>query len=325
MDVVRSNIEKIGGSIEMKSVEGKGTTFVIKIPLTLAIVSSLSVGAGRERFAIPQITVSELVCVGENSAHKVEWVDNAPVLRLRGQLLPLVSLAKLLKLPSEDAINRVQYIVVTRVASFLFGLIVDQVFDMEEIVVKPVANNLKSLQIFSGNTILGDGRVIMILDPPGILKAAGMEQISEGDAQKTHEEKAQIKSGTENLLLLFNDMDGRLKAAPVDMVSRLEEIDLKSLETCDGHTVIQYLGQLMPVFGSQNDNQKDRRPLIIFQHDNKNAALMANKILDIATYYGDIRAPAGHEILDSVIMNGTAIDVINPAMLTARGIVLNRA
>lgn len=320
MDVVRSNIEKIGGSIEMKSVEDKGTTFLIKIPLTLAIVSSLIVGVNNERFAVPQITVSELVCVGGDSTHQVELINNAPVLRLRGNLLPLVSLNQLLNLPHHEDKNKVQYIVVTRVAAFLFGLIVDQVFDMEEIVVKPVSENLKGLQIFSGNTILGDGRVIMILDPPGILKAAGMEQNLE-NAQQAQEEKLQIQSGAENLLLLFNDSHDQLKAAPIDMVSRLEEVELKNIEISDGRKVIQYLGHLMPIFGCENDNQ-ERRPLIIFRDGNRNAALMANKILDIATYYGDLNGGTDGSILDSVIVNGKAVDVINPALFTTQGVVL---
>lgn len=320
MDVVRSNIEKIGGSIEMKSVENHGTTFLIKIPLTLAIVSSLIVGVNNERFAVPQITVSELVCVGGDSAHQVELIDNAPVLRLRGNLLPLVSLNKLLNLPHHEDKNKVQYVVVTRVAAFLFGLIVDQVFDMEEIVVKPVSDNLKDLQIFSGNTILGDGRVIMILDPPGILKAAGMEQNLE-NAQQAQEEKLQIQSGPENLLLLFNDSHDQLKAAPIDMVSRLEEVELKNIEMSDGRQVIQYLGHLMPIFGFENDNL-ERRPLIIFRDGDRNAALMANKILDITTYYGDLRMETNGSILDSVIVNGKAVDVINPSLFTAQGVVL---
>ena len=172
MDVVRTNIEKIGGTIELKTQQGKGTSFIIKIPLTLAIVSALIVECGGERFAIPQISVLELVRTTANSEHGIEVINNAPVLRLRDRLLPLVSLRQLLRLGEEDGRTET-FIVVTQVGTYTFGIIVDRVFDTEEIVVKPVAPILRHINMFSGNTILGDGSVIMILDPNGIAGSTG--------------------------------------------------------------------------------------------------------------------------------------------------------
>ncbi|MEJ0070301.1 MAG: chemotaxis protein CheW [Pseudomonadota bacterium] len=150
MDVVRTNIEKIGGTVELKSVFGKGSTFVIKIPLTLAIVSALIVESCGERFAVPQISVVELVRASEQSEHRIERIKGAPVLRLRDRLLPLISLERLLRLdrdPGADASER--FIVVTQVGTYSFGIMVDRVFDTEEIVVKPVAPILRHLTLFS--------------------------------------------------------------------------------------------------------------------------------------------------------------------------------
>lgn len=172
MDVVRTNIERIGGSIALASERGRGTTVTITIPLTLAIVSVLIVGAGGQRFAIPQLGVAELVRAGDGAEHRVEVVDGAPILRLRDRLLPLVSLAGTLGLPAEPPRpDRPTYVVVVRVGALCVGLLVDQVFDTEEIVVKPLAPILRHARMFSGNTILGDGGVVMILDLNAVVGA----------------------------------------------------------------------------------------------------------------------------------------------------------
>src|SRR5579883_2548748 len=202
MDVVRTNIEKIGGTVEMKSQPGKGSTFVIKIPLTLAIVSALIVECAGERFAIPQISVVELVRAAANSENTVEWLNDAPVLRLRDRLLPLVSLQELLKLGKRADGTSETFIVVTQVGTYTFGIIVDRVFDTEEIVVKPVAPILRDITMFSGNTILGDGSVIMILDPNGIAAASGEKTVEEGGVREQVAARAE-KGGEKTSLLLF--------------------------------------------------------------------------------------------------------------------------
>ena len=174
MDVVRTNIDQIGGTIDIKSVAGEGSTVTIKIPLTLAIVSALIVEAGGDRFAIPQLAVVELVRARANSEHRIERIKDTAVLRLRNKLLPLMHLKKLLKIDdgsSSDPENG--FIVVTQVGSQTFGIVVDGVFHTEEIVVKPMSTKLRHIDMFSGNTILGDGAVIMIIDPNGIAKALG--------------------------------------------------------------------------------------------------------------------------------------------------------
>ncbi len=260
MDVVRTNIEKIGGTIELKTVQGRGTTFVIKIPLTLAIVSALIVECATERFAIPQISVVELVRVTDNSEHQIENINQAPVLRLRDRLLPLVNLSDLLRLGSETAPQEKgeeTFIVVSQVGTYTFGIIDDRVFDTEEIVVKPVAPILRHISMFSGNTILGDGSVIMILDPNGIASATGEVAMGSDHAKEEAARAASASSDDRISLLIFRSGDADLKAVPLALVARLEEIDIARIEYSHGAPVVQYCGQLMPLVGV-TDGYPDR-------------------------------------------------------------------
>jgi len=302
MDVVRTNIEKIGGTIELNSVEGHGTTFTIKIPLTLAIVSALIVECGGERFAIPQISVLELVRASANSENKVERINNTPVLRLRNRLLPLVNLRELMKLnpeavevPAEDAAAEVvsldekrkrnddHFIVVSQVGSYTFGIIVDRVFDTEEIVVKPVARILRHIQMFSGNTILGDGSVVMILDPNGIAAATGEVELADEAADAATEQQAARGEETVSMLV-FRAVGKAPKAVPLSLVARLEEIELEKVEVSNGQYVVQYRGQLMPLVpmeGAAELGSEGRQPVIVFSDRDRSMGLVVDEIVDI--------------------------------------------
>ncbi|HWA47128.1 MAG TPA: chemotaxis protein CheA, partial [Dongiaceae bacterium] len=248
MDVVRTNIEKIGGTVEMRSTQGKGSTFVIKIPLTLAIVSALIVECANERFAIPQISVVELVRATSTGDLRVERIKDTPVLRLRNRLLPLVSLRKLLQLDTAETNSEDDtFIVVTQVGTYSFGIMVDRVFDTEEIVVKPVAPILRDIEMFSGNTILGDGSVIMILDPNGIASHSGSMAMADGQSTEQMAAKSRGLSDEKVPLLLFRAGDAAPKAVPLALVARLEEIDARTIERTRGRYVVQYREHLMPL------------------------------------------------------------------------------
>ncbi|CUU14581.1 Signal transduction histidine kinase CheA EC 273 CDS [Bradyrhizobium sp.] len=216
MDVVRTNIDQIGGTIDIKSVADEGSSVTIKIPLTLAIVSALIVEAAGDRFAIPQLSVVELVRARANSEHRIERIKDTAVLRLRNKLLPLIHLKKLLKIDDGAASDPENgFIVVTQVGSQTFGIVVDGVFHTEEIVVKPMSTKLRHIDMFSGNTILGDGAVIMIIDPNGIAKAlgaAGSSAHDMGDENGAHH----IGSGEQTTSLLVFRAGSSQPKADVD-------------------------------------------------------------------------------------------------------------
>lgn len=333
MDVVRTNIEKIGGTIELKTVYGKGTTFTIKIPLTLAIVSALIVECAIERFAIPQISVLELVRVTANSETRIEKINRAPVLRLRDRLLPLVSLGNLLKLRQDDIhdlaarladedndLNET-FIVVTQVGTYTFGIIVDRVFDTEEIVVKPVAPILRHISMFSGNTIMGDGSVIMILDPNGIATATGEVTMNSagGEGAATH---GGTRVDDMTSLLIFRAATSELKAVPLALVARLEEIELEKVEYSFGKPVVQYRGQLMPlvtVTDGVEFRKEGRQPILVFSDRDRSMGLMVDEIVDIVEDRLKVELKAETQgIIGTAIIGDRATDVIDTGYYLTR-------
>jgi len=337
MDVVRTNIERISGTVEMRSKEGKGTNFIIKIPLTLAIVSALIVECRGERYAIPQISVLELVRPSARSEHRIENIHETPVLRLRDRLLPLVVLGDLLKLKkvesdevagsgeqevseSSDAIANHHledqgFVIVTQVGTYRFGIVVDQVFDTEEIVVKPVTPMLRDIGMFSGNTILGDGSVVMILDPNGIANASGENRVGE-----THEDEVETisdveKEETRTSLLLFRAGGKAPKAVPLELVARLEEIDTDTIEESNGMPMVQYRNQLMPLIPLSSDvdmAREGRQPVLVFSDNNQSVGLVVDEILDIVEDHLKIEHVSKHAgTLGSAIIGGKATEVID--------------
>ncbi len=326
MDVVRTNIEKIGGTIEMRSTDGKGMTFMIKIPLTLAIVSALIVEAASERFAIPQISVLELVRAGgKSSENTIERINGARVMRLRNRLLPLVTLEDLLKLnttPKSSEKISDSTIVVTQVGNRTFGIIVDKVFDTEEIVVKPVAPILRHIHMFSGNTILGDGSVIMILDPNGIASATG-EQNLRAQEQMDRETQQQQKHDAEKLaLLLFRAGGHAPKAVPLSLVARLEEVDVATIEYSAGQPMVQYRGRLMPLFAPSNDvtiRTEGMQPVLVFADRERSMGLIVDEILDIVEERLDVQIGTDNlGLMGSAIIAGRSTDVIDAGYYLAR-------
>ncbi|WFU17203.1 hybrid sensor histidine kinase/response regulator [Bradyrhizobium sp. CB3481] len=315
MDVVRTNIDQIGGTIDIKSVAGEGSSVTIKIPLTLAIVSALIVEAGGDRFAIPQLSVVELVRARANSEHRIERIKDTAVLRLRNKLLPLMHLKKLLKIDdgsSSDPENG--FIVVTQVGSQTFGIVVDGVFHTEEIVVKPMSTKLRHIDMFSGNTILGDGAVIMIIDPNGIAKALGASGASAHEM--ADEASAAHAIGGEQLtsLLVFRAGSNQPKAVPLGLVTRLEEIATDKIELSNGRYMVQYRDQLMPLvqMNGVSVQTQGSQPILVFADDGRSMGLVVDEIIDIVEERLHIEvAGQADGILGSAVIKGQATEVID--------------
>ncbi len=315
MDVVRTNIDQIGGTIDVKSVAGEGSSVTIKIPLTLAIVSALIVEAGGDRFAIPQLAVVELVRARANSEHRIERIKDTAVLRLRNKLLPLMHLKKLLNIDdgsSSDPENG--FIVVTQVGSQTFGIVVDGVFHTEEIVVKPMSTKLRHIDMFSGNTILGDGAVIMIIDPNGIAKALGASGATSHEI--ADENAASRASAAEQLtsLLVFRAGSAQPKAVPLGLVTRLEEIACDKIELSNGRYMVQYRDQLMPLvqMAGVNVQTSGSQPILVFADDRRSMGLVVDEIVDIVEERLNIEVGGSPDgILGSAVIKGQATEVID--------------
>jgi two-component system chemotaxis sensor kinase CheA len=316
MDVVRANIEDIGGTVDVKSVPGKGTRFSLKIPLTLAIVSALIVEAAGDRFASPQLAVVELVRARNNSEHRIERIKDAAVLRLRDKLLPLVHLKVLLKI-DEGADCQVEngFILVTQIGSQMFGIVVDAVFHTEEIVVKPMSSKLRHIPVFAGNTILGDGSVIMIIEPNGIAHSIGNVVIARDAAAATQDgDRSDDGSGIESMLV-FRAGSPQPRAVLLSLVTRLEEIDVRKIESANGRALVQYRGQLMPLI-PVNDavriKSAGKQPLLVFSDEGRSMALMVDEIVDIVEQKLDIELASQQPgVLGSALLRGHATEVID--------------
>ena len=329
MDVVRTNIELIGGTVDLKSFPGRGTSFIIKIPLTLAIVSALIVEAAGQRFAIPQLSVVELVRTHKDSEHRVEMINDTPVLRLRNSLLPVIHLNNLLKLNNihtadeddmaeeGDITTRSVFVVVTQVGSQTFGIVVDSVFHTEEIVVKPMSSMLRDITMFSGNTILGDGSVIMIIDPNGIAQSVVDE--STGSSESIDKDTKTYDNSVDQVttFLIFRAGSPEPKAVPLSLVTRLEEIETENVEYSNGRYLVQYRGQLMPLVsfeGLECDFSGDnrRQPVLVFSDENHSMGLVVDEIIDIIEDKLKIEIASDRpDLIGSAVIKSKATEVID--------------
>ncbi|MCK5446116.1 MAG: chemotaxis protein CheW, partial [Rhodospirillaceae bacterium] len=270
-----------------------------------------------EKFAIPQISVLELVRASSRSEFNIEVINESPVLRLRNRLLPLVNLGDLLNMSSpkdrDPNSDEEMFIIVTQVGTYTFGIIVDRVFDTEEIVVKPTSPVLRDISFYSGNTILGDGSVIMILDPNGIAASTGTAGGSEG-TEKVSEE-ALAESDERASMLIFRAGDDELKAVPLALIARLEEIEMDDVEISHGERMVQYRGQLMPLIPFNVDHQwktEGRQAVLVFSDKERSMGLVVDDIVDIVEDKLKIEISAKRAgLIGSAVIDGHATDVID--------------
>jgi len=339
MDVVKTNVEKIGGMVDIQSTAGKGTTVRVKIPLTLAIIPALIVRCHGERYAIPQISLTELVRLESGKA--IETVHGAPVYRLRGRLLPLVYLSRTLKTVRENEPSVAQpatrsteplsmNIVVLQAESRQFGLVVDEILDTEEIVVKPLGQQLKGLSAYSGATIMGDGRVALILDVLGLAQRAQL--IAEGRESVMQESRAETRTETapeqSSFLLAENGLEGRV-AIPLPAVARLEEFPRTAIERAGAQEVMQYRGQIIPlvrlseIIPATNDPEMQAAAVsiqvIIYTEGKHTVGLIVDRIADIVEERAELeRLTPRAGVAGSFVIQRQVTDLLDvPAIVRA--------
>lgn len=245
MDVVKTNIERIGGKAKLSSAKNKGTTLWLEIPLTLATIPALTVTSGRSVFAIPQAALVEMIAVDAEDAYKyIETIDGISVLRFRGTVVPLLSLRDELRLnetaPADASILK---LVVVRTEGRQFALLVEGIRNTEEIVIKPLDQRFKALAVYSGAAVLGDGRVALILDVPAFARRAGVVATREVRVEQAGNEQQRERLS----LLLLGGPDGERMAVPLEFVQRLEEFEHEAIENSGGQNVLQYRNEILQV------------------------------------------------------------------------------
>ncbi|MCF6248752.1 MAG: chemotaxis protein CheW [Desulfobacula sp.] len=340
MDVVVTNIEGLGGIIELDSTPGEGTDIQIKLPLTLAIIPSQITSVGKERYAVPQVNLNELLRIPANQVkEKIEKVGDAAVVRLRGELLPLLDLSEMLGIEKtyldpgsdEDKSDRrtnmadrrskqhlfdedgnaiessgndedqpsqrepedrryhassAMNIAVVSAGAFKYGLVVDQLYDSEEIVVKPVGRHLKKCSAYAGATIMGDGKVALILDISNLAQMAKLSSVSDvGQVARMAEEEA-AAAMDKAAMLTFKNGDSEYFAAPLNIVERIERIQTSTIEPIGDRKVVQYRGGALPLFelsqvsDFQRLEPKEQQEVIVFKVKDRELGLMVTPPVD---------------------------------------------
>ena len=306
MDVVKSNIEKLGGSIEINTVRGKGTTVKIKIPLTLAIIPALIVTSGDYRYAIPQVNLKELVNVEPEK--DLLKLGNTEFYRLRGEIIPVLRLSEILKDNGKKADQR-NLVILTTGERFI-GLLVDKIFASEEIVVKPLGKWFKNIPIYSGATIMGDGKLALILDVIGLSQFVG---ISMEEVEKKYESaKAKIKTSSEEtiFILLFDVGKDRL-ALPIALISRLDKIKASEIQISGGKEIIIYKDEVIPIIRLENylplqgASDQENYNVLFFTERGKTCGILCSNIvgtlettLDVEEGIYNNPGILGHRIID---------------------------
>ncbi|MDF2116774.1 chemotaxis protein CheW [Roseiarcaceae bacterium H3SJ34-1] len=315
MDIVRQTVESIGGSITIASTPGLGAAFKLKLPLTLAIAPALLVTAAGQRFALPQHTVIEAVTSRSNGVSRLRLAQGAPIIHLRDQVLPIVDLKRHLGLSEEPfALDDDRLVVILRTGAATFGVAVDSVADVQEIVVKPLGASLAKVPGFAGNTILGDGTVVLILDVAGLAASLGLATSSNFRAVAQPDLVELTKEPTR--LILFRAGPGVQKALPLSQVSRIENIDTKEIELAGGMRVLNRGGSIMPLASCWDTDyaSQPKWPVLIIGVGGEPMGLIVSEIVDIVDERIDIEIAGSNEtVIGSMVFNGQVTEIVDLA------------
>jgi len=332
MDVVKKNVEKIGGKVEVESVRGRSTTVRLKIPLTLAIIPALLVLSGGKRYAIAQASLLELVRLEqEQAATRIELIRGCPVYRQRSQLLPLLYLHEQLgvappQLQPGDAI----FLLIVEAEGCQFGVVVDAILDTEEIVVKPLGEELKTIPVYAGATIMGDGRVALILDVVGMARRAGLLQESRLQSAAAALDPAAATVAQEILLMSLGA--NRQAAVPLSAVYRLEEISAERIEMAGNSEVVQYRSGILPLISvaaalglpvSASSPADGKIRVVVYSHQGAQYGLVVERILDIVRADAPVSLCTNRPgIAGSSVVGNRVTDFLDvPALVSVSGVV----
>ena len=332
MDVVKTNVERIGGLTKLQSSPNRGTTISLEIPLTLATIPALTVISGGSVFAIPQAALVEMIAVDPEDAHKfIENIDGVSVFRFRGTVLPLMTLAEELKLKDSAAVSHISKIVVVRTEGRQIALLVDHIRNTEEIVIKPLDKRFKSIALFSGAAVLGDGRVALILDIAALARRAGMVNVRQQAAEQVSDARPKERLN----LLLLGGADGERMAVPLDFIQRLEEFPLSAKELMGGIDVVQYRNDILRIVRLEdlleNRRGRPRRPeesaaqasgkisaIVVRSDSSRNVILEVGRILGIAKVeIEQLTPPSRPCVRGSLVIQERVTELLDmPALLT---------
>ncbi len=326
MDVVKSSVERIGGYVDISSWPGEGSTIRLKIPLTLAIIPALLLSCADQRFAIPQTAITELVQFSASErAGALSWIGKYPFFKLREDLLPLIFLRKHLEVASEvDAQVYAQVIVVLDVDGCRFGLVVDDVHDTEEIVVKPLGRLIGKLPIYAGATILGDGQIALILDPVILAHEARVEQREAAANQRAI--SRQVDSANTNEQLLIVQLTPEMRAAlPLKRVQRLEEFAVEQIERVGESSVIQYRGSILQLVDvvsaiALRATPSNSGSVVVIGHGQSAIGLRVQAIVDVASEVSALRPSNGRRGIHSFgVIQGRVVALLDIDFLLGIG------
>lgn len=308
MDVVRANIERIGGTIELASTRGRGSTITLRVPLTLAVIPALIIIANGERYAIPQTAVLEVVATGDG-LQRVEQFAHRMVFRLRDSLIPVVSLRAILGWPAEE---EVRYLVVLQAGTQVFGLSIDAIGDTEEIVVKSLHAFIQGLDVYAGVTIMGDGKACMILDAGGLASVGGIEQASQA---ADHDGPPAVDAALQRMLLCR--IGDRTYAVPMAIISRLEVFPSARLERLRDRLVVQYGEGILPIaepavlLGVRTAEEESTHVVVIGEGPH-GVGLKVSAILDIVEQRLKVHDVAtGGGVAGAAVINGQTVEVLD--------------
>ncbi|HKX92069.1 MAG TPA: chemotaxis protein CheA [Sphingomicrobium sp.] len=318
MDVVRSNVERIGGIVEVDSTPGQGTRMTLRVPLTLTIIPALTVSIGSQHFAIPRSAIEEIVRANGESV-TLEHLGGAGVATIRGRRVPEVSLAEVLGLDSNVEESDRRLIVLRPAGGDVYALSVDRIHDHEELVVKPAAPAVMATGLYAGTTLADDGSPILLFDPAGLAQVGGVKLEAQERAARVADGPSTGASTKETPVLLFRGLDGSRRALRLAVVDRIEEVPVGAVRKAAGRLRVQVGEAILPLAGAQADELGDDKVRLFRLNDGAHEIGYAfREVVDFAVVENDvIHADAPGEISGVSLVNGEPAELVDPHWLFA--------